>query len=54
MKLTPTKVTLADGSKLIGGYKIALPKSECEKYGYKAGTELKPIFTEKEIVLKKQ
>lgn len=54
MKLTPTKVTLADGRKLIGGYKIALPKSECEKYGYNAGVELKAEFNEKEIKIKKQ
>lgn len=54
MKLTPTKVTLADGKKLIGGYKVALPKSECEKHGFKAGDELKAEFTDKEIKLKKQ
>lgn len=54
MKLTPTKVTLADGRKLIGGYKVALPKSECQKYGYDENTELIVKFTEKEIILTKK
>lgn len=54
MKLHPTKVTLASGQKLINGYRVALSKVECEKYGYKAGDELKAEYTETEIILRKQ
>lgn len=53
MKLTPTKVTLASGGKLIAGYKIALPKSDCERFGFNENTELKAEFTNDEIRLKK-
>jgi len=54
MKLLPTKVTLADGSKLINGYKVTLSKVECEKYGFKGGDELKAEFSKNEIKLKKE
>lgn len=40
-KLTAIKVTKANGEKLIAGYKIALPKVELEKCGFKEGDELK-------------
>lgn len=40
-KLTASKVTKANGEKLIAGYKIALPKVELEKCGFKEGDELK-------------
>lgn len=54
MKLVPTKVTKANGEKLINGYRITLSKSECERHGYKAGDELKAEFSEDKIILKKQ
>ncbi len=40
-KLTAAKVKLASGQYLISGYKIALPKVELEKCGFKEGDELK-------------
>ncbi len=40
-KLTATKITKADGGKTIAGYKIALPKVELERCGFKEGDELK-------------
>lgn len=54
MKLTANKVTLASGNKLINGYKIMLTKSDVEKAGFKAGDELKAIYKENEIILKKK
>lgn len=54
MKLLPTKVTLADGSKLINGYKVTLSKVECEKYGFKAGDILEAKFERGKIVLVKK
>lgn len=54
MKLVPTKVTLANGNKLISGYRVTLSKTECEKNGFKAGDEFKAEFSENEIKLKKQ
>ena len=53
MKLIPTKVTLADGSKLINGYKVTLKKSEIEKAGFKSGDELKATYEKDVITLKK-
>lgn len=43
-KLTATKVKLATGKYLISGYKVALPKLEMEKCGFKAGDELELSF----------
>jgi len=54
MKLMPTYVYKKDGSRIINSYRIALAKTECEKYGFKAGDELQAEFNEKEIKLKKQ
>ena len=53
MKLVPTKVTLANGQKLVNGYRVTLSKTECEKNGFKAGDEFKAEFTETEIKLTK-
>ena len=39
--LTAIKVTKANGDKLIAGYKVALPKVELEKCGFKEGDKLK-------------
>lgn len=39
--LTATKVTKANGDKLIAGYKIALPKARLEECGFKEGDKLK-------------
>lgn len=48
-KLTAIKSTKADGSKTIAGYKIALPKVELEKCGFKEGDELK-VVVNKEVI----
>lgn len=48
-KLTATKVTKADGNKLVAGYKVALPKTELERYGFKEGDELKVTVEKGEI-----
>lgn len=54
MKLIPTKVTLADGSKLINGYKVTFAKTEIERIGLKAGDELKPKYEKGKITLTKE
>ena len=54
MKLIPTKVTLADGSKLINGYKVTFAKSEIERIGLKGGDELTPTYEKNTITLKKK
>ena len=48
-KLTATKVKLADGKLLISGYKIALPKVQMEKCGFKEGDDLKVTITKGEV-----
>lgn len=51
--LTATKITKADGSKAIAGYKIALPKTEMERCGFKVGDKLRVTFKEGEVHIKK-
>lgn len=51
--LTATKVTRADGTKAIAGYKIAFPKVELERCGFKEGDELQVTIKEGEIRIKK-
>ena len=53
MKLVSTKVPLASGQKIINGYRITLKKTECEKFGYKAGDEFKATFYEDKIILER-
>lgn len=48
-KLTAIKVTKAKGDKAIAGYKVALPKSEMEKCGFKEGDELDVIIKKGEV-----
>lgn len=48
-KLTAIKVTKANGEKLIAGYKVALPKVEMEKCGFKEGDELEVIIKKGEV-----
>lgn len=48
-KLTATKVKLATGKHLISGYKVALPKTEMEKCGFKAGDELSITYRKGEV-----
>ena len=52
-RLTATKVTRADGTKAIAGYKIALPKVEMERCGFKDKDELQVSIKEGEIRIKK-
>ena len=52
-RLTASKVTKANGEKLIAGYKIALPKVELEKCGFKEGEELKVSVKKGEIRISK-
>lgn len=40
-KLIASKQTKANGDKFIAGYKVALPKVEMEKCGFKEGDDLK-------------
>ena len=54
MKLMPTYVYKKDGSRNINSYRISLPKTECEKNGFKAGDEIKAEFTNEKIVLTKK
>lgn len=54
MKLIPTKVTLADGRKLINGYKVTLTKSQVEKIGLKSGDELVATYEKDKIILTKK
>ena len=54
MKLIPTCIYKADGTRLINGYKVTLSKIECEKNGFKAGDELEAIFKNNEITIKKK
>lgn len=51
MRLTPNKVTLASGKKLVNGYKIMLPKLEVENF-FKAGDEFVAEFKKDRIILK--
>lgn len=48
-KLTAIKVTKANGEKLIAGYKVALPKVEMEKCGFKEGDDLKVSIKRGEV-----
>lgn len=48
-KLTAIKVTKANGEKLIAGYKVALPKVEMEKCGFKEGDNLKVSIKRGEV-----
>jgi hypothetical protein len=51
--LTATKITKADGSKAIAGYKIALPKTEMERCGFKERDKLNVTISEGEVRIKK-
>lgn len=51
--LTATKITKADGSKAIAGYKIALPKTEMERCGFKERDELNVTIIKGEVRIKK-
>lgn len=53
-KLTAIKISKADGSKIIAGYKIALPKVELEKCGFKEGDELKVKVKKEGIRISRQ
>lgn len=53
-KLTATKVTKANGGKMVAGYKVALPKVETEKNGFKESDELEIIYKKEEIRIKKK
>lgn len=53
-KLTATRSLKANGEKIIGGYKISLPKIDTEKSGFKAGDELKISFRKGEIRITKK
>lgn len=48
-KLTAVKGIKKDGKTVVAGYKIALPKLELEKCGFKEGEELKVAITKGEI-----
>ena len=51
--LTATKVTKADGTKAIAGYKIALPKLDMERCGFQEGDKVYVEINEKEVHIKK-
>lgn len=51
MRLTPNRVTLASGKKLVNGYKVMLPKLEIEQY-FKAGDEFSLEVKKDKIILK--
>lgn len=51
--LTATRITKADGSKAIAGYKIALPKTEMERCGFKERDELNVTISKGEVRIKK-
>lgn len=52
-RIIATKTTLADGSKIIAGYKVALQKVEMERCGFKAGDEVKVTYSKGEVRIKK-
>lgn len=54
MKLQPTNVYRADGTRLINGYKVTLSKIECEKNGFQGGDELIPTYKKGKIILEKK
>lgn len=53
MKLIATKVSLANGGKLVNGYRVMLTKSEVEKAGFKEGDELVATYSQDKIILEK-
>ena len=54
MKLISSKVTLANGEKLISSYKLTLKKSDIEKHGFKAGDEFIATYEDGKIILTKK
>lgn len=54
MKLQPTSVYKADGTRLINGYKVTLSKVEMEKAGFKGGDELMATYKPNKIILEKK
>ena len=54
MRLIPSKVTLANGEKLISSYKLTLKKSEIENNGFKAGDEFIATYEKDKIILTKK
>lgn len=53
-KLTATKVKLASGKYLTSGYKVALPKIEMEKCGFKEGDEIEIKISKRTVLIKKK
>jgi hypothetical protein len=52
--LTATKVTLADGRKLINGYEVRLRKVDMERCDFKEGDQLDIVYKKGEVRIKKK
>lgn len=53
-KLTAIKIAKVDGNKTVAGYKVALPKIEMEKCGFKEGDNLKVAIKKGEVRITKK
>ena len=53
-KLSPSCEYRKDGSRNVKGYRVALQKTECEKYGFDENSEVKIEYSDNKIVLKKE
>lgn len=49
-KLSPVYEFKKDGTRIVKGYRIALKKTECEKYGFDSSTEVKIEYSDKIII----
>lgn len=52
-KLIASRTSKVNGDKIIAGYRIALPKVEMEKNGFREGDDLKVEIKKGEVRIKK-
>ena len=54
MRLNPVYVRLANGDKIVCGYKIALTKSKVEQSGFKGNEDVDITYQKNKIIIKKK
>ena len=53
-KLSPICEYKKDGSRKVKAYRVALQKTECEKYGFDENSEVKIEYSKNKIILIKE
>lgn len=53
-KLSPICEYRKDGSRNVKGYRVALQKTECEKYGFNEDSEVRIEYSNNKIILIKE